>query len=305
MRHPSPLRYPGGKAILADFLGKAICLNDLYGCPYFEPYAGGAGAALRLLMNGFVSEVYLNDADIRIYAFWKSVLSRTDEFVDLIASASMTIGEWKQQRKICANPNGYSLLKVGFSAFYMNRCNRSGVLVGSGPIGGYEQNGEWRMDVRFYRDALIDRVLKIGEHREYIHVFNQDAINFLRENLPRGNRRKYAFAYLDPPYVDNGKRLYFNAYESKDHKVLARYMKRQGNLSWVISYDDNELIRSLYSWCRVGLFSTKYSLQCKRLAFELIISQVKVELPMKIHPDDKSHLEQIIWLNGDSRRNEC
>ncbi len=41
----SPLRYPGGKQILARVLGHMIEVNGREGGIYAEPYAGGAGAA--------------------------------------------------------------------------------------------------------------------------------------------------------------------------------------------------------------------------------------------------------------------
>jgi len=74
MQYYSPLRYPGGKASFKSFLDDVILLNDLQEGKYYEPYAGGAGAALGLLMSGRVSELFLNDADIRVFAFWRSLL---------------------------------------------------------------------------------------------------------------------------------------------------------------------------------------------------------------------------------------
>ena len=44
----TPLRYPGGKRKLADFMARLISSNGLNGCDYVEPYAGGAGLAIEL-----------------------------------------------------------------------------------------------------------------------------------------------------------------------------------------------------------------------------------------------------------------
>ena len=77
MSHSSPLRYPGGKSALSDFLIDVIDLNDLRGSAYYEAYAGGAGAGIKLLMEGAVSQIYLNDADYNIYSFWISVLDES------------------------------------------------------------------------------------------------------------------------------------------------------------------------------------------------------------------------------------
>jgi len=278
-RHVSPLRYPGGKASLVDFLTDVIDLNDLRGRPYFEPYAGGAGAALTLLKTEVVSEISINDADPRLFAFWRSVLVHSDRFVDSILSVPLTIDEWNRQREICARPDAHSQFAVGFAAFFMNRCNRSGVLAGAGPIGGHSQSGKWRLGVRFNRETLAERILEIYRMRSGIHVSGQDAIVFLKKNLPMGNARKSVFVYLDPPYVKKGRRLYMNSYKGRDHAGVARYLNTQKQLPWLLSYDDDALIRRLYRWRHVFNLPIRYSLQQKRSADELIVCPDYLALP--------------------------
>jgi DNA adenine methylase len=279
MRINSPLRYPGGKASLATFLADVIDLNDLRGCKYYEPYAGGAGAALNLLLRDVVSELYLNDADKRLYAFWISVLNNSERFVDRIQSTPLTIEEWRHQYTICANPETHNMMEIGFAAFYMNRCNRSGVLTGAGPIGGYGQKGKWRMDVRFNREELSLRILALARFKKRIHVTCQDAVLFLKSQLPRGQGRRNVFVYLDPPYVNNGQRLYLNAYKPEDHGDLAQYLAAQRLLHWVVSYDDSNLIRDLYNENRIMLLPIQYSLQVKRAANELVITPRGLTVP--------------------------
>jgi len=281
MRYMSPLRYPGGKGVLSEFLIDVIDLNNLRGNAYFEAYAGGAGAALRLLMEGIVSEIYLNDADYRLYAFWTSVLDEPERFVKLIHEVPLTIKEWKRQRDICLHPEEHEQLDVGFAAFYMNRCNRSGILVDAGPIGGYEQQGKWRMNARFNRDTLAHRILNLVKFQEKIHVFNQDAIRFLKEQLPRGRDRKRIFVYLDPPYVNKGQRLYLNAYEKKDHTDLAKYLMSQKSLHWIMSYDDNSLVRNLYKDRLRALMKANYTLQEKRFTHEILIAPKHLITPLE------------------------
>lgn len=226
MRYASPLRYPGGKASLTGFLREVIDLNGLVGGPYFEPYAGGAGAALSLLAKRVVSQIWINDADERVFAFWHSPLNRTDQFVDRIFETPLTISEWRNQREICANPRKHRRFDVGFAAFYMNRCNRSGVLTGAGPIGGVEQKGKWRLDVRFSREPLAERILGVARDRNRIHLSNIDAIDFLKTCLPRGRARENVFVYLDPPYVNKAKRLYLNSFRRRDDARVCRTVRR-------------------------------------------------------------------------------
>jgi DNA adenine methylase len=278
MKLLSPLRYPGGKAGLAPFLTDVLDLNDIRGVDYFEPYAGGAGAALALLVDRVVSRISINDADFRIYAFWRTVLDEPEWLVDKIMAAKLDIQEWKELRETCLFPSGKSTREVGFAVFYMNRCNRSGVL-NSGPIGGYEQIGEWRLDVRFTKPKLAERILEIAKLREQIDVSNLDAVMFLKMKLPSGNGRKNAFVYLDPPYVEKGQRLYLNAYEPEDHGEIAKYIAQQKILPWVMSYDDADLVKRLYKSQQIAFLPINYSLQEKRTTNELVIAPHRIRLP--------------------------
>lgn len=280
----SPLRYPGGKGSLGSLLAQVIELNDLKGCSYYEPFAGGGGAALFLLKEGFVSEIFINDLDRRISAFWSAVIHHTDRFVDQVLTVPLTIPEWHRQNEICSQPSKHQTFDLGFAAFYMNRCNRSGVLDGAGPIGGYHQEGKWRMDVRFERNALAERILKLSNLKERIHLSQLDALKFLKAKIPKGNARATVFVYLDPPYVKKGGRLYLNAYEKKDHRRLANYVNAQKKLPWIMSYDDHELIRTLYSRTIIANLPIRYSLQEKRSASELILSPRRIQLPNGLQP---------------------
>jgi DNA adenine methylase len=289
MKTASPLRYPGGKACLAGLLSDVIDLNGLRGCAYYEPYAGGAGAALGLLKQAVVSEVFINDFDFRVNAFWHSALNQSYQFVDRILKVPLTINEWKRQREICGNPRKYRRFDVGFAAFYMNRCNRSGVLTGAGPIGGLSQNGKWTLGVRFNREPLAERILALSKLKQVIHISQMDALQFLKSNLPRGKARKEVFVYLDPPYVQKGQRLYLNAYNEKDHGHLASYIQSQGGLNWLMSYDDSDLVRNFYSKLQVALLPINYSLQEKRAANELVIAPTTLALPRACRLNGKEH----------------
>ena len=284
MRYVSPLRYPGGKAALTGFLAQTIELNSLSGCLYFEPFAGGAGAALRLLLEGVVSELHLNDRDPRIAAFWNAALNESERFIEAILTVPVNTMEWHKQREICYNPALSKPFELGFATFYLNRCNRSGVIIGAAPIGGYAQKGHWKIGTRFYRKQLAKRIRVLASRRDQIHVTGMDAKDFLVEHLPRSRRREGLFVYLDPPYYSKGSRLYMNAYEDQDHRRLADYMQRQSDLRWVASYDDTDFIRELYTSCNISDNLLQYSLQGKRLAKEILIAPPHVRIPGSIGP---------------------
>src|SRR5688572_2942821 len=95
----TPLRYPGGKQRVAPFVCEILEENKING-HYVEPYAGGAGIAIELLLTRKVDFIHLNDSDFGIYAFWYSVLNKTEEFCHLISTTSLTIKEWKKRKEI-------------------------------------------------------------------------------------------------------------------------------------------------------------------------------------------------------------
>jgi DNA adenine methylase len=238
----SPLRYPGGKARLFPFVADLIIRNSLYNSCYREPYAGGAGLALNLLFGGFCKSIGLNDIDISIYSFWRSVLHYNEEFCDLVAHAPLNIDEWYRQKEIWQNPHDASELSLGFATYYLNRTNRSGIIEGAGPIGGYQQLGNYKIDARFNRDAQITLLRYIGSARDVIEVSDDDASDYLARHLTGDD-----LLYLDPPYYVRGRKLYRNFYDHADHALIANIMRHTAG-NWIVSYDDTPPIRELYSW---------------------------------------------------------
>ena len=167
----TPLRYPGGKAKFAPKIKSIIENNDLHG-HYIEPYAGGAGVALDLLFNGVCTDIHINDLDLAIYHFWKSITEETEDFIRLVSKTDVTIEEWHKQKEILKQDD-ISPIERGFAAFFLNRTNRSGILKG-GVIGGLQQLGNYKLDCRFNKETLIKRIQKIGSLSNKIHVYNQD-----------------------------------------------------------------------------------------------------------------------------------
>jgi DNA adenine methylase len=275
----SPLRYPGGKGSFFPFFAELIKRNKLNNIQYFEPFAGGAGVALALLSSESASEVILNDADYHIYSFWSAILNENSRFIEQLYNVELSIQQWHTQKAIYHAPQNYSLFDVGFSTFYLNRCNRSGILAGAGPIGGYDQKGKWQIDARFNKEALIRRIEKIGDLRDRIDVKCMDAIDFLKQCLPRKQSIDDILVYFDPPYVNAGNKLYLNSYSSDDHKKLARYILQERHLNWIVTYDDVMLIRELYKSCQKWVLSIGYSLQTKQKGRELLILPEWLDLP--------------------------
>ena len=96
----SPLRYPGGKTQLWKFVKSTIEINDISRPIYCEPFGGGAGVAIELLLGDFVEEIVINDFDPAIYSFWNMIINNTESFIDLIEKTPITLEEWRKQKNI-------------------------------------------------------------------------------------------------------------------------------------------------------------------------------------------------------------
>lgn len=269
----SPLRYPGGKACLSDFLADLINENELSSCTYVEPYAGGAGAALTLLMLEKVEKIIINDLDKAIYALWTSVVSDTDRFLRKIKTVPLTIEEWNNQKKIY-NSRTKDVFKLGFAAFYLNRTNRSGIIEG-GVIGGVEQNGKWGIDARFHRENLMNRIEKIGQYRNRIKVTNKDGVSLIKQLKDKGD----VFAYLDPPYYVKGSSLYLNHYIHEDHQKLAKILNENPDMNWILTYDNVPEISGLYAERSCYEFSLTYHANKPKKGEELLVLSDNLVMP--------------------------
>ncbi len=277
----TPLRYPGGKSALTDFLARVASATELRDAYYAEPYCGGAGAAIGLLLREAVSDIFLNDIDRSIYCFWKSVVAHAEELCERIETVELSVEEWYRQRDIWRANKKNSVLDVGFACFFLNRVNRSGVLSG-GLIGGKGQSGPWLMDARFNRKDLAEKVRRIARYRNRIHVSNLDAEVFLRgrvSSLPR-----QTLIYLDPPYFVKGQCLYENHYEAGDHERLARYLRAGALRHWIISYDATPEISALYKGLRQLTYCLNYSASKRYAGREIAFFSPDIWLPMEIDP---------------------
>ncbi len=256
-RYISPLRYPGGKAKLLGYISRIISENNLDDGVYVEPFAGGASVALGLLLNGIMKQIIINDKDRSIYAFWHSILQQTDEFCALIQATPVTIESWKEQKNVQKDKNDADLLALGFSTFFLNRTNRSGIL-NAGIIGGINQTGRYKIDARYNKQELIDRIRTISGFRDRISVLNQDAVDLLT-TLDWNQFGDKVFIYLDPPYYVKGKNLYLNYYRDNDHKEIADILSKSTGFKWAVSYDNVDFIQKLYKEFRCSQFQLNYS----------------------------------------------
>lgn len=254
--NPSPLRYPGGKFKIHKLISLLIGKIDGRCDTYIEPFAGGAGVALELLLSGIVEQIVINDADRAIASIWKAMTKENEAFLDKMWNTEVSLEEWHKQRDIYFHSNQKYSLAYGFAAFYLNRTNHSGIL-SSGPIGGRNQEN-WKLDVRFEKKNLAERIKAIGELKRQIKIYNRDVFSFIRNHLTKYHEK--SFVYLDPPYYRRGKVLYKNFFDAKMHKDLKTRILKDIKIPWVVSYDDVPEIREIYRDVPSKAFSLNYSL---------------------------------------------
>jgi len=276
----SPLRYPGGKTVYADMMSEIIHMNNLDGCTFVEAFAGGAGAAITLLLRGDVESIILNDLDPAIYSFWISILNYTDEFIERLNNTPINIREWRRQKNIYLKQEG-SVIDIGFATFFLNRSNHAGILRAN-PVGGLHQSGKYRMTARFNPERLSRKIREIANCRENISIYNLDAVNFI-ELLNAEYRNNKLLVYFDPPYYQKGELLYLNHYNHDEHDDLSNSILNC-RFPWVLSYDDAPEIIALYSDVNIYRRDLLYSVSKPARANELIVSDLN--MPEYLTPVD-------------------
>lgn len=250
----TPLRYPGGKTSLFEFFRKTINEHEWTDLTYIEPYAGGAGAALSLLILDEVSSIVINDHDPAIHAFWRAVTEMSRDFIKKIEDTPLTVAEWEKQKQIYKAADASDPLKLGFATFYLNRTNRSGIL-NAGPVGGKDQTGKWKIDARYNKAALISKIKLISDRKDRITVLDWDGARLIRHYA----QFEDSFFYVDPPYYVKGADLYLNAFKAQDHEDLASVLNELKDSKWLLTYDSEPEILALYPKRNYRPFDLRYS----------------------------------------------
>lgn len=279
MTNATPLRYPGGKSVLTPFFNELFHINHMEHVVYAEPYAGGVGAGINLLLLNEIERLVINDANKGIYSFWQTVVEESERLIETIRSTPINLEEWKKQKAII-NQSERPSFELGFATLFLSRTNRSGIL-NAGPIGGGTQESQDRaaymIDCRFNKVRIIEQIHAIAAHRDQIEVHNEDAMDFLR-----ALRHDNLFVYLDPPYFVQGKALYLNYYNSDNHQQLADYLRGEVPFTWVLSYDNVEQIRAMYAEHECYTFELNYSAAEKKKGSEFITHSEGLIFPEEI-----------------------
>ena len=228
------IRYPGSK----DRHKHLLPLVTQKGSVITEPFCGTASVSFSLLEQKLVNDVHLNDADENIACLWKSVVSDSKTLVQMIKEYTPSAKDFYNFKE---NP-GYTDIDRAFRLIVLHQISYSGLGRKAGsPIGGRYQTGSYKVDCRWRPKTLEKKILKCSfllNSADKLIISSEDWSDIVSYDR---------FMYVDPPYFEEGSGLYVAG--DIDHSALAYYLKDSSR--WVLSYDDCEEVRDLYSWADI------------------------------------------------------
>jgi DNA adenine methylase len=281
----SPLRYPGSKARLAALIASLLEKNLLVGSHIYEPFAGGAAASINLLANGFVASATWVERDPLVFSFWHTVKVNPEPLIKRILNGKVTLQSWKRLLPLreVKRPTAYQVTEMAYAGLFFNRTCFSGI-VGAGPIGGQSQSSMYKIDCRFNKATIVKSIEANHLILKKVDILFGDGITFLARM--RDAARPHSFAYIDPPYVANGHKLYRYSFSKGHHERLAAAVTGL-RLPWMVSYDNHKLVRELYNPARTSTVSTYHALKGAKFVDELLMLSDDFILPERTSIADK------------------
>lgn len=263
----TPMRYPGGKSRLYPVMSSLLACNDLSGGTWAEPFCGGAGLALALLIKGDVSRVVLADADPAVVSVWFACRDQPAELCRFVSEVPVTVSEWRRRREVWQRLSEPSF-ELACATLFLSRTNRAGIL-GARPTGGLSQDGPEGIASRFCREGVCRKIRAVASRADSVEVLWCGWAEFLGEVSPKLG--KGSVTYLDPPYVGAGPGLYRRSLSTDEHERLAGTLRRM-TTPWLLSVDDCGLTRELYRGFPQTDIGISYTATAKRRAAELLVA---------------------------------
>lgn len=243
----SPLRYPGGKSRAVELISKLLPEFD----EFREPFLGGGSVFIYAKQRFPNKKFWVNDLYLELFKFWEMTQKDVDALIEKIY-------EWRNQfpigkelyKFLNANLDGFNDLERASAFFIYNRITFSGTSLSGG----------------FSEHAFSDRFTESSIQRlnQFAKVINGSTItNLDYEELVKKEGEK-VFIFLDPPYYSATKSALYgkngNLHKSFDHIKFAETM-RNCKHKWLITYDDSEYIRDLFSYANIIPWDLTYGMR--------------------------------------------
>lgn len=253
----SAMRYPGSKIKQADELVKRIPTSVT---DWSEPFAGSLAVTLKVAQRQPLDRIHINDFDYGVYALWNTVVNNPDYLVSRIQEFAPTASDFYSFKEQLNAGGTDDIFEDGFRKLALHQISYSGLgPVAGSPIGGRHQSGTYTAASRWNPVKHAAWVQKAHETlaRSEVTVTNASWEECLDAE----------FVYLDPPYYLAGKRLY--AHGTIDHALLAQRLSERSG--WLLSYDEHEEVRKLYSYAQVENWSVLSNLHHKSIEDVIVI----------------------------------
>lgn len=278
----TPLRYPGGKSRATKTLFGYFPYTSI--SAYYEPFIGGGSMAIEFTRRFPNIPVTVSDYDPAVYAFWKVLrdrpLSLQERLLQSKAACNGIVGHRKlfdasRELLLEVTPDDLHqrhsrLFDIAHAFFVVNKCGFSGLM-----SGGFSEQAS----VSNFSERNISNLEHYGRHISKWNIYHADANDVVRSAPPR------SLVYLDPPYAKVGKdgKSFVYGKDGDMHKSFdhTRFAESVSNCSAqiLLSYDNNDLIKSLYPTFSSETFDLTYTMHSGK----------------QYREDEKDRKELVLW----------
>ena len=268
----SPLRYPGGKSRSVDLISTIIPEFD----EFREPFLGGGSIFIYAKQRFPNKKFWINDLYFELYKFWEMTQKDVDALIDKVYEWRNQFPVGKELHKFLnENLANFNDLERGAAFFIYNRITFSGTSLSGG----------------FSEGAFTGRFTESSIQRlnQFAKVINGSTITNLDYEELVKREGENVFIFLDPPYYSATKSALYgkngNMHKSFDHVKFANTMKNCQH-KWLITYDDSDYIRDLFSFANIMPWELMYGMRnvvegSDQKGKEVFISNYLQQLPEK------------------------
>jgi len=243
----SPLRYPGGKSRAIKFIAPLIPDFD----EFREPFVGGGSVFVYLKQKFPDKKFWINDIYENLYHFWLQAQQNPEELIEQIQfwRDNSKIGK-ELHKYLLENIDDFDSLKKAAAFFVFNRITFSGTT----ESGGFSNAA---FNKRFTQSS-IERVKALS------YILNNTKITNLDYQEVIETEGENVFIFLDPPYYSATKSALYgkngNLHKIFEHERFAEVLKNTKH-KWLITYDDSEYIRDLFSFANIKKWNMTYGMR--------------------------------------------
>lgn len=262
----SPLRYPGGKS---RAVAKILPLIPESFAEYREPFLGGASVFTAVRQKHPKKIFRVNDLNFDVFSFWKTLQEKPAELTKAVLAIKERCKDGKHLHSILIRSETKGIFGRALRYYILNRISYSGIV----DSGGYSAES---FEKRFTL-SKIKNIAPISALLKNVKITNESYERLLfREG-------KDVFIFLDPPYWTQRKSPLYgksgNLNKFFDHEQFAENVKKCKH-KWLITCDDSDFIRELFSFAHVYPWEMKYNGMHKKKAVngkELFITNIKLD----------------------------